>query len=547
MRHVHRTLAPLLALSLLPLAACSNSSDPDPDSDPNTDVDASGCAPAATFGSVAHDPTAILRYGSVPASSLDPIRMIEANEITVLQTIFDPLVKLDANDQPVPGLATEWAVVDDGVMEFTLREDVVFSDGTPFDAEAVRFNIDRAMNDDESNIKAELANVQAVEVVDEHTVRFDLDPPNPAAFPIILSDRPGLMASPDAVRAAGSSTAFSDAPVGAGPYAVEGAWYSRERVNVRAWDGYWNAEERLLGGIDFIETSTDASLGALQAGDLDVQYIEDDKVGAACADDRLRVMSSSTNEIRALLINQAMEPFDDVRVRQALRHALDREAIAAALTDGRSEAATQWFPEGSVAYSAELADAYLYDPERARELLAEAGYPDGVTFTAEIGGTFTAYVRMGELVQAQLQQAGFTMDLQLIDPAQMLARLYGTADSPPQIAAAPLAMAPARSPSNRFRERFFEDGRYNPSGETVPGLRDLVVRADAAVDPDERADLLRQAAALAAAEAGAGVPLFFVAGHTAMGAYVGGVQRGSTRSNMTFDGLYVTEGRVPVA
>ncbi|WJK38553.1 ABC transporter substrate-binding protein [Solwaraspora sp. WMMA2056] len=545
MRSVHRTLAPLLALSLLPIAACSSSSDPDSDTTDDATA-APGCPPATPSGTVAHDPTAILKYGSVPASSLDPIRMVEANEITVLQTIFDPLVKLDADDQPVPGLATGWSVVDDGVMEFTLRDGVVFSDGTPFDAEAVRFNIDRAMNDEESNIKGDLANVRAVEVVDELTVRFELDPPNPAAFPIVLSDRPGLMASPTAVRAAGSSTAFSDAPVGAGPYTVDGPWYARERVSVRAWDGYWNAQERLLGGIDFIETSTDASLGALQAGDLDVQYIEDDKVAAACADDRLRVISSSTNEIRALLINQAIEPFDDVRVRQALRYALDREAITEALTDGRSEAATQWFPEGSVPYSPELADAYPYDPQRARELLAEAGHPDGVTFTAEIGGTFTAYVRMGELVQAQLEQAGFTMDLQLIDPAQMLARLYGTADSPPQIAAAPLAMAPARSPSSRFRERFFEDGRYNPSGETIAGLRDLVVRADAAVDPDERADLLRQAAALVSEEAAAGVPLFFVAGHTAMGAHVGGVQRGSTRSNMIFDGLYITEGRVPV-
>lgn len=545
MRSVHRTLAPLLALSLLPLAACSTSADTDSDTTDDNATAAPGCPPA-TSSSVAHDPTAILKYGSVPASSLDPIRMVEANEITVLQTIFDPLVKLDAADQPVPGLATGWSVVDDNVMEFTLREGVVFSDGTPFDAEAVRFNIDRAMNDEESNIKGDLANVQAVEVVDDYTVRFELDPPNPAAFPIVLSDRPGLMASPTAVQAADSSTAFSDAPVGAGPYAVEGPWYAREKVSVRAWDGYWNADERLLGGIDFVETSTDASLGALQAGDLDVQYIEDDKVAAACADDRLRVMSSSTNEVRALLINQAMEPFDDVRVRQALQYALDREAITEALTDGRSEAATQWFPEGSVPYSPELADAYPYDPQRARELLAEAGHPDGVTFTAEIGGTFTAYVRMGELVQAQLEQAGFTMDLQLIDPAQMLARLYGTADSPPQIAAAPLAMAPARSPSSRFRERFLEDGRYNPSGETIAGLRDLVVRADAAVDPDERADLLRQAATLVSEEAAAGVPLFFVAGHTAMGAHVGGVQRGSTRSNMIFDGLYITEGRVAV-
>src|SRR5690554_631651 len=119
------------------------------------------------------------------------------------------------------------------------------------------------------------------------------------------------MVSPAAAEAAGSSVEFSAAPVGAGPYKVEGEWYARERINVRAWDGYWNAEERLLGGIDFIETSTDASLPAVQSGDLDIQYIEDGKVDAACADSRLRVYSTPSNEIRVLIINQSMAPFDN--------------------------------------------------------------------------------------------------------------------------------------------------------------------------------------------------------------------------------------------
>jgi peptide/nickel transport system substrate-binding protein len=178
--------------------------------------------------------------------------------------------------------------------------------------------------------------------------------------------------------------------------------------------------------------------------------------------------------------------------------------------------------------------------------LAEAGYPNGVSFTAEIGGSFTAYVQMGELVQAQLKEAGFDMDLQLIDPAQMLSRLYGSATTPPTVAASPLAFPPARQPSSRFKDRFLAEGRYNPSKVEIPGMRELIAKADAATDPAERARYFQEAAKLAWEEAAAGVPLYFVTGHTVFASYVGGVKRGSTRSNMIFDGLYITKGRVPV-
>ncbi len=504
-----------------------------------------GCPPAATTVTD-HDPTAILKYGSVPASSLDPIRQMEANEITVLQTIFDPLVRLNDKDEPIPGLATEWKTIGTDTMEFTLRTGVTFQDGTPFDGEAVKFNIERAKTSPDSTIKADLANVKSVEVVDADTVRFKLDPPNPAALPLILSDRAGLMASPKAVAAAGSSQAFSAKPVGAGPYKIEGQWFSRERVSVRAWDGYWNAAERKLGGIDFIETSTDASLPAVQAGDLDIQYIDDGKVDAACADKRLRVYSTPSNEIRVFIINQSMPPFDNVKVRQALYHALDRKAIADALTGGKAEAATGFFPKGSIAYSPELENAYPYDPAKAKQLLAEAGHPNGITFTAETGTSFSAYITMGELIQAQFKEAGINMELKLIDPGMTLPRLYGNATTPPAMAASPLAFPPAREPSARLRDRFLPEGRYNPAKVELAGIRDLIAKADAATDATERAGYFRQAAKLASDEAAAGVPLFFVTGHTAFGAHVGGVTRGSTRSNMIFDGLYITKGRVPV-
>jgi hypothetical protein len=145
-----------------------------------------------------------------------------------------------------------------------------------------------------------------------------------------------------------------------GMYRVEGTWRPVESLSVRAWDGYWDEEAQGLGGIDFIQIDPDARLGALQAGDIDMVVVDPPVVSAVESAPGLEVRVDSTNEMRMFIYNETLEPFDDLRVRQALHHSIDRRAATEALTLGFAETAWGYFPEGHWAYDPDLVDYYEF-------------------------------------------------------------------------------------------------------------------------------------------------------------------------------------------
>ncbi len=182
-----------------------------------------------TAAPVASDPTGILRFGAMRGTSYDPHRIGTQTEYPQLNVIYDTIVSIDrTTNEVIPRLAESWEVQDDRV-RFTLRSGLLFQDGTPLDASAVKFSIDRAMSGAESNITTRLPMVASVEVVDEVTVDLVLAEPQPLPLLIQMSDRPGMIVSPTAVQAAGTSEAFSAAPIGAGMYKVEGQWFPASR------------------------------------------------------------------------------------------------------------------------------------------------------------------------------------------------------------------------------------------------------------------------------------------------------------------------------
>lgn len=535
--------AAVVALSLA-VTACGDGSNSRKEQAAKAEAACAAADPAAKLADA--DRTAILRYGDAPASSLDPIRQVEGSEPTVLRTIYDTLVVLDAEGEASPGLALSWDMVDEDTMELKLREGVTFQDGTPFDAEAVKFNLERAKNDPTSTIAPTVATIAKVTATDAQTVQLDLSPANPGALPITLSDRAGMMVSPTAVRKAGSSEKYNLAPVGAGAYKVEGQWRPVESIQVRAWDGYWNADKRYLGGIDFTRLGFDASVGALKSGDLDLQIVEVTDVNAVCADDALRATVTPTDELRMLVLNTSWKPFNDPKVRQALAHGLDRKAIAEVMTLGVADVAHQWFREGQLPFDPAIEDSYPYDPEKAKALLKEAGFADGLKFKAEIGSSATSYIRMGEVIQAELKKIGVEMDLQLVDRNDLLGRVYGIGGADIKVGASPLAVSAVRQPSERFIKYLYADGVLNPSKQEIPGLKELVVEADSLTDPGKRATLFQQASNLVNDQLFGGVPLYFVPGVTAYGEHVGGVVRGATRADLDFSGVYITKERAAV-
>ena len=490
---------------------------------------------------VDYDATAVLAYGNNGMSSADPVRQEAGCEHAGLYTIFDTLFKRNVDGSISPRLATGWEMVDDTVVRITLRDDVIFQDGTPFNADAVAAHLDRSLNGEESTIASTLDFIQSVDVVDDLTVDITVDPPRVPLLLASLSYRAGMIASPTAFSEAGDSDAFSAHPVGAGPYAIEGEWFANERLSVRAWEGYWDAEHRYLGGIDLLQISTDQRFAALQAADLDLAFIEDGSVAAAATASGVTLVQDSTGEVPGILMNESLAPFDDVLVRRALQHATDREAIALAATAGVSQPAYQYFDPASPAYDPDLDDLYPHDPDRARELLAEAGYPDGLTFELAYPDSAPTYALFGELWAGQIADSGFTVTLNPIDRATSAANLFtGGPEGRGALPVYTYGFAAPIDPEVSFRTALLDDGFQNAGGHETPGLREAVDAASVESDPAARAGLLQTASRIALEDAAGVITLWYQSGNTAFTDRVGGVERGGTNCTTTFDGLYIT-------
>jgi ABC-type transport system substrate-binding protein len=487
------------------------------------------------------DPDAILRWGAMRAESMDPIREVGV-DYAQLHAVFDTLLSIDPeNGELTPRLAEEWEA-DDESITLRLRDDVVFQDGTPFDADAVAFNLDRAKTDPDSNITAMLDAVESVEAVDDTTVEITLADPTPLAVLQLLADRPGMMASPEAVEAAGSSTAFSEAPVGAGMYAIEGEWFPRESMSVRAWDDYWDPDAQTLGGVDFTEVEPDAKVNALLSDSVDVASVAGTDVSALEDEDSVALTVGAAGIGRGLTINPTIEPFDDPLVRQAIAHAIDRDAMVEALTNGYGEARCQLFAANSPAYDPELDGLYPYDPAKATELLEEAGHADGLEFQAIIGSGATAYIEFGELLQAQLAEVGITMDLELVDRSQTLPMLYEQDEA----AAAPIGGGADAALTDVFiRNYLLEDGSFNAGDVELPEVRELVEEAGAQPDIESARPIYQELNRAVAEDLSQIIPVYADAAITAHQATVGGLHPGLIDvdpSPELLRGVFVTEG-----
>jgi peptide/nickel transport system substrate-binding protein len=491
------------------------------------------------------DRSAILRWGSMRAESMDPIRQVGLDYVQ-LHAVFDTLVSISPVDgELVPRLASEWEADEESIV-LQLRDDVTFQDGTPFDAEAVAFNLDRAMTDPDSTITGMLDAVDSVEVVGDHTVELQLAEPTPLAVLQVLADRPGMMASPEAVREAGDSTAFSEAPVGAGMYEVDGEWFPRESMSVRAWDGYWDSDAQTLGGIDFTEVEPDAKVNALLSGSVDVASVGGSDISALEDEEDVALSVGPASIGRGLTVNPTIEPLDDLRVRQAIAHAINRDAMVEALTNGYGEARCQLFARSSPAYDEELDGLYPYDPARSRELLEAAGHADGLELRAIVGSGATAYVQFGELLQAQLAEVGITMDLELVDRAQTLPMLYEEDAAP----AAPIGGGADAALTDVFiRSYLLEDGDFNAGDVELPEVRRLVEEAGAQPDMASARPVYQELNRAVAEDLFQIIPVYAEPAITGHQAYVGGLHPGHIDvdpSPELLRGVFITEGEEPV-
>lgn len=319
--------------------------------------------------------------------SLDPSEVTDGESENVAQSILETLTTFAEGETTVePMLATEWQESEDGLTHtFQLREGVKFHDGTDFNAEAVVFNFERWMNGNAENFPMygsvfkgykgdEAHNVASVTAVDGSTVEIKLNNPQPTLLKD-LALTPLSISSPAAIEKSGED--YSASPVGTGPFVFK-EWQRNERIVLTKNDDYWLDGYPKLEQVIFRTIPDNSSrLNALLSGEVDLIAGLDTKNHEQIKEEpELKIFSNPPLNLGYMGMTLTHEPFDDPLVRQALNHAVNKEAMIDAFFSEGTIAAKNPIPPAVEGYNDEI-DPYPYDPEKAKELLAEAGLPDG--------------------------------------------------------------------------------------------------------------------------------------------------------------------------
>jgi peptide/nickel transport system substrate-binding protein len=345
--------------------------------------------------------------------------------------LYDGLTKWDLTHSDrspavIPGLATSWTPNADGsVWTFRLRPNVKFVDGTPWNADAVVFNFDRYLNKSsqyyypELNSEAGLllVGIKTVTKVDDLTVEIDTDGPL-SYLPDDLAVLP--MGSPTAIKRLGND-GFAQHPVGTGPFMFQSMVPGQRLVMVRN-PHYWDGAPKLDKVVLRPMPDASARVAALRAGE--VNWIEvpvpDDVPSLRSAG--YQVLINSYSHIWPWVFDMTRKPWDDVRVRQAANYAINRDAMVKDLLKGTGAPAYQYAPKGDHGYSPSL-NTYRYDPAKARQLLTDAGYPNGFDTTLSFptsGSGNMIPIPMNEALQQDLAKVGIRVKLQPVEWSSML-------------------------------------------------------------------------------------------------------------------------------
>ncbi|MDN2566805.1 ABC transporter substrate-binding protein [Aquibium sp. A9E412] len=340
----------------------------------------------------------------------------------VYANVFEGLTRIGPAGEVMPGLAESWEVSDDGtVYTFTLREGVTFHDGTAFDAEDVQFSLDRARGEDSTNAQKPLfAAIDTVEAVDPQTVKVTLKHPQ-GAFLYNMGWGDAVIVAPE------SADTNKERPVGTGPFTFED-WAKGSSISLSRNPDYWGEPVALESAEFRIIPDAAAAVPALLSGDVHAfpNMPAGDALAQIEADPRFEVVVGATEGETVLSTNNAKEPFDNLKVRQAIAHALKRDDIIAGAGSGYGTPIGSHFSPANEAY-VDLTGTYPHDPEKAKQLLAEAGYPDGFSATLKLPPP--PYARDGgQVVAAQLRDIGIELEIIPVEWAQWLEQVFTNTD-----------------------------------------------------------------------------------------------------------------------
>lgn len=453
---------------------------------------------------LAATPSDALLMGQVAEpQSLDPQVATAANDARILVNIYDGLVRNGADSLDIePALATHWTISADGLTyRFDLRQGVTFQDGTPFDAAAVKYTFERMLDDKHPAhntgpfpLSFFFSSIKSIEVVDEHTVVFHLKEP----FAPLLSNLAtptGLIVSPTAVAKYGKD--FGRHPVGTGAFRF-GEWQANQRVVVTANSDYWDGKPAIQNMVFRPITDNNTRVAEMLSGGIDAMpEVPPDTVKLfAEKPNRFRLYQTTGPHVWYVMLNTRSAPFNDVRVRQAVNYAINKPSLVDNILQGSADVATGPIPSAfSWAYNNEV-KPYPYDPQKARQLLKEAG-AEGATLTfyvTEGGSGMLDPLPMAVAIQADLKAVGLQVKIETYEWNTYLAKV--NAGLTPQVQMAEMAWMtndPDTLPFLTLRSDALPDqGGFNSGYYHNPEVDRLLQQARLTTDNASRATLYRQ-------------------------------------------------------
>ncbi len=413
--------------------------------------------------------------------SLDPYQMTAAGTREVLFNIYEGLVKPDATGSYVPAVASDYTVSEDGLTyTFPLREGVLFHNGEAVTADDVLYSFETcAATSVETDLVEALSAIQSV-VEKDGSIEITLSEPNTAFLCYV--------AKVCIVPADYADQATS--PVGTGPF----RFVSRsvqENLVMEKFADYWGTPAYLDKVTFKIFEDANALMSALSAGSVDMaNHLTVDQVDAV-AGDQFNVLEGTMNLVQALYLNNAVEPFDNEQVRQAMCYAVDVDAILALTADGHgAKLGSSIYPAFSKYFDESLNDAYPYDVEKAKSLLEEAGYGDGFDMTITVPSNYTPHMNVAEVLVEQLAQVGIRATIEPVEWETWLSDTYVGRNFESTV----IGFDAATLSAGALLNRWMSDNGSNMINYNNPEYDDVMAQANACTNEEEQTQLYKQAA-----------------------------------------------------
>ena len=411
-------------------------------------------------------------------SGFDPHSMTAAGTREALFNVYEGLVKPSSGGEMLPAVAASYEVLDGDTFVFTLREGIKFHDGSAVTVDDIVFSIERASGlVSGTALMPSLDRITEVRADDERTVTIKIAAPD-------IEFMANLTA---AIVPASYDPVNDEAPQGTGPFKFE-SYTPQETLVIDRFDDYWG-EKASLDRVNYkIIENPETLITSLRSGAIDfcahLTYDQTKEIG-----DNFKIIAGSMNLVQALYLNNSVPPLDNMTVRQALSYALDRQQIMDVVANGEG------FPVGSSMYpafdkyfDASLVDYYDYNIEKARQLLEEAGYPDGFDLEITVPSSYTPHVDAATVLVSQLSEIGVRATIKLVDMPTWLAEAYTERKFQSTVIGVDASSLTARA----MLERFQSENSRNFINFNSPDYDEVFIEAITATDDGEQVKLYKQ-------------------------------------------------------